>query len=306
MIIRRGTEEDRQKIAPARSEQWGGGLSVSQCTEKHRRLYGHPFGKNRIETYVGVEGNTVLTALDIVRVSMQSFHDGTFNDKPTFLVVSFIVPKEYRGRGYGTQLFEWVVEREPGMGILYSDISPDFYTKYGYELFPMYACELPAGAGPSETWRGLSVGGFVEVLNAQREASIRGHEGGCTLRMDFDWLDWILERYRFAAGVAGTTLDGLALLRQLGHEDHVVGMAPNYQLGRLDVLWYVHGCGPCEAQLRRFATEYGLNRICLWCDTPRGQTPHVERPMIRRERGAVGMVAAQAPSWRGIQFCDWW
>lgn len=50
--------------------------------------------------------------------------------------------EEFRGRGFATQLFHWVENRESRQGarmsLLYSDINPEFYARVGYQRCPSW------------------------------------------------------------------------------------------------------------------------------------------------------------------------
>lgn len=59
---------------------------------------------------------------------------------PGFSIGSVYTVKEFRGQGFAPQLLEWVErqQRDVGaqIGLLYSDINPDYYARLGYVLCP--------------------------------------------------------------------------------------------------------------------------------------------------------------------------
>jgi hypothetical protein len=305
------TPDEREALAPLRASQWRGVLSVSQFEERNRRLYAHPFGRNRIVTWVLRDSSgRIVSSMDELTIRMAvrgaeapaRFADGV-------LIASVITPAEERGRGYCSQLLDaYFSTRQELSGILYSDIGPAFYRRYGFRERPVRAAEIavrppPTEASPARSVaRNLSLEAFCERLGDLRRQQVDRSAGpGAALAPDPDWLDWQLERYRFFSELRKRRFPR-TLFSEAAHPSgpHLFAAVPDFLTSRLEAFWVDPRCALCVGSLHQIAAQNGLQAIRFWTEVDTSWPGKNECPMVRvgGEAGETGFIDPQ--------FCDWW
>ena len=100
----------------------------------------------RAEWFVILKDNQVLAGLGRYPLN---FVDSEKNVFKAMAIGAIYTKKEYRNKGIATQLIEQthsVSKKENiGLSILYSDIDPNYYAKFGYEIIPTKLSEIKVG-----------------------------------------------------------------------------------------------------------------------------------------------------------------
>jgi GNAT superfamily N-acetyltransferase len=111
---------------------WSKGLPL----EEHLRLRLESPKHGLANWYVGTLAGQVVVSLGCYPLVLS--YRGEL--VPGFSIGSVYTVKEFRGHGFAPQLLEWVErqQRDVGaqIGLLYSDINPDYYARLGYVLCP--------------------------------------------------------------------------------------------------------------------------------------------------------------------------
>lgn len=132
--IHPASEEERLQAYRNVFDVWGGGNNL----ETHIQLRLASAQHNRALWFVGCLNGKVATSLGCY--PMQFRING--QTEQGIAIGSVHTLKEYRGMGYAPQLIQWVEEYQQQRGttisLLYSDISPDYYARMGYQLCPAW------------------------------------------------------------------------------------------------------------------------------------------------------------------------
>src|SRR5690606_31769667 len=121
------------------------------------------------------------------------------------LVASVVTEEAERGQGHGGRLLQSLLAGHPDRPmILFSDIAPRYYERFGFELCPVTVVEGPAGGSASCGWP-LTVAEFSAWLGERRSRLVRGAGKAATSLLPAPlFLEWKLLRYRHLADVAGS------------------------------------------------------------------------------------------------------
>ena len=148
----RASLEERESRLRLRAELWRGVLSVEQYCERTRRLYEHPFGQTRIETLVlKNESAQILTSMDVLHVGLLLKRGGgePVEERGT-LIASVLTSVSERNKGHATRLLTEYFQANPhASGVLYSDIGPPFYERFGFAAWPTRCRRGPRGESGS-------------------------------------------------------------------------------------------------------------------------------------------------------------
>ena len=140
-------------------EFWHGGRSLEEHLAWRLQSPQHLWAN----WYVGCLDGRVVTSLGAYPLQMR-----VGDDVCDGIAVGAVhtVP-EYRGRGLAPQLLTWVEDQQWSQGVrfsvLFSDISPDFYARLGYQLCPSWRGnwrESTEVAIPNGTYRGFYLQDF--------------------------------------------------------------------------------------------------------------------------------------------------
>ncbi len=126
---------------------WSKGLSL----EDHLRYRLNSPSHRRAAWIVGCLDGRVVTSLGCypLRFRIQG------HELPGIALGSVYTLGEFRGRGFAPQLIEWVEDdqrgRQAALGVLYSDIDPDYYARLGYLRCPAWEgwCSPPESLAAS-------------------------------------------------------------------------------------------------------------------------------------------------------------
>ncbi|MBI3297360.1 MAG: GNAT family N-acetyltransferase [Elusimicrobia bacterium] len=278
----------RAALGPQRAAEWAGAVGTAAFLERNDRLYRHPFGRARVETWLWRVGGEVVSSMDALQVRLL-VKGGTSVGVPGFLIASVVTPPEHRGRGCASAMLEAYFAARPGAsGVLYSDIAPAFYRRFGFLESPMKA--LSAAVEPSAArLRPVPVAeGLAVIAKARLEALAAAPGPALALAPDPEFVDWQLERYRHFADAAGRSFPKTCFWRD--GADWVFAV-PHWLLGRVDVLWR---SGPRLDVLHAAAGSLGLPKMVYW-----GQGEgKAECPMAR--------LSGSPAAFLDPQLCDWW
>lgn len=304
------TAEEQERLVPLRAAEWRGVLSPSQFAERNRRIFSHPYAQGRVETFVLRDGSgNILSSMDVVPVPlMANYGNSEAVRVEGILIASVVTAAADRGKGYASRLLsEFFESRKSASGVLYSDIGPSFYERYGFHARLAKCAEVPVIKGP---WgprspfplREIGASAFAAWLADRRREALVGLTGsGAAVFPDPRLLDWQIERYRYFAELSGRVFPS-SLFWEGEHQGvtHCLGAVPDYFALRLDIFWVAAECQPCLAAAHFLASAEGLSKLRFWTSRD-GQWPGKDEcPMVR-----LGGVRAPI-DFIDPQFCDWW
>jgi len=146
--IRVASDAERTQALANLHDVWSGGMSP----EEHLR-YRLSYAKHANATwYVGCLGDRVAAGLGCYRFEFRI----RGQVEPGFALGEVHTLAEHRGKGFAPRLIAWVEAHQAAqgrkVGMLYSDIDPNYYARLGYVLCPSHegwaesaAVEEPAG-----------------------------------------------------------------------------------------------------------------------------------------------------------------
>lgn len=183
--------EDRSTVWPDRAEAFGKSLE-GRYLDRNWKLFRHPFAQSSIKTWSWVLPTGESGAsLDLVRIQTC---EGKFVD----LIASFVVPLKFRGCGYARALLRECVRNRDGEMVLFSDIDPKFYERFGFTSMPMTKitetpsprCESPPEFSP------CSFEDFANHFTRQRleQQAAAANDLGF---LDLNYLRWHEARWRW-------------------------------------------------------------------------------------------------------------
>jgi hypothetical protein len=244
--------------------------------------------------------------MDVVSISMLvKRRSGPVRRERGILIASVITPEEKRGRGYCSRMLnEYFEAHSQTSGILYSDIGPPFYARYGFYERPIRCVEIPAESVhlPETPLAALSLEVFASELSQWRARALElaPESDAAVLDPEGAWLDWQVERYRFFAERSKTRLGELFFLLDHSTGKHLLGAVPDFISGRLDAFWTDPDCSSCLTTLHHLASAQGLSLLRFWTRHDAAWRGKTEYPMLRIAGGGT------TPTFIDPQFCDWW
>jgi len=295
--------DSRIALAPVRAAAWAGWMTAEQFAERNVRLYAHELSATRCHAYGWRQDGDIVSSMELYDVRLGiSDGRGGWSEEPAVLIASVVTPSEKRGRGYAGAMLEEYFRRNPSQNsVLYSDIGPPFYERFGFRAFPRYSTERAPGELVDSPARPISPEKFTQRLaERRRQLVLAAGVPGAALLPDAQWLDWYVERFRYFAEIADTPFFD-RLFWKLDHGgEHLLAFVPHYPLRKLEALWVDTGCDECLAFGAGLAAEWGLTAFRYW--SPRRLSPKdkEECPMLRVPR--LGTAAV----YQNVQFVDWW
>lgn len=295
----------RPTLATVRAEAWRGWMTPEEFTERNARLNAHELSGKRCQTYVwrAADGE-IVTSMELYEVTLGLTDGlGSWSEEPAVLIASVITPPAHRGNGYASAMIEEYFRRHPEQNsVLYSDIGPRFYERFGFRAVPRFVTELPPGPLADVPARPITIRAFANELADYREDTLLDLEKpGASLLADPMWLDWHIERYRYFAELAGMPFfDRLFWRVEHEDEDHLLAFVPHFPLRRLEGLWVDNTCGDCLAFGAGLASEWGLSGFRFWSPERRRPEDKEECPMLRAPKLGPDAI------YHDVQFCDWW
>jgi GNAT superfamily N-acetyltransferase len=308
--LEKATSQERELLATPRALAWGKSLDATEFKERNQRLYNHPFGRDHIITYVLKNPeNKIVSSLDSLGVKF--FHKQKLGDSTSiqegFLIASVITPPQHRRKGYATLLMSRFLEAQPwNLGVLYSDIDPKFYERWGFKISkrslyevsgPFSKNQLTINQLQSEVW-------IQKVFDLRKSKFNIDPKAQLALAPDFEFWDWQIERFRF-----------FAEKRNKGSLPHVYfewvsEQGPSYfavvlnaMTGKAEVLWRDSNHPENLGAIGQIVQGWGCERFSYW-DTVGGigQKIQDENPMCWLK----GAAEARAEGFYDPQLCDWW
>ena len=290
---------------------WRGKMNSEQYLERTRRLFRHPFGRQRISTFIlRDERDEVCASLDILNVTFLLNDQGELREQKVPLITSLVTPAAKRGRGYASLiLHEYEIRNPSSIFFLYSDIGAQFYERLGYAPFPM--AELQEQVREAESFlfdaQPIKLDQLIDAAKNACRAWVAETIGAAICLPDAQFLDWHLERYRAFAAFTGQTFPP-ELFWSLRHRDtadnsvlhHVVAGAPDFIAAQFDCLWLTPGCAQCVQFAHSLARASGVQTIRYWAATPDSATVDDECvPMLKMSSSCHGtrLLAPQISTW---------
>jgi hypothetical protein len=300
MKMEKLTAEERDQLAGIRAEAWAGALSRAQFAERNRRVYSHPYAQ-RIQT-LGLKDKfgVVRCSLDLLEIKLALKSHGRVEGVEGVLIASVVTGSADRRRGYATVLLRGVLAQIGKMAsVLYSDVGPRFYERFGFRAYPVHEVKLESAAG-EVAGKAIAPEEFLSGLGTARRYEVEHSPGSAIALMpDLVQWDWQMERYRYFAQAASRPWPS-DLTWSFTHSgaEHLLAVAPDFLASRLDGLWVTARCRDCIATMRALADRWKLRSIRYW--DPSAKTPgDMHYPMCR-------IPDAAGATWVDVQFNDWW
>jgi GNAT superfamily N-acetyltransferase len=300
---------ERELLALIRAKAWAKELSESEFIQRNQILYNHPFGKTRVETYVlRNPENKIVSSMDCLRVKFltKEKKTGKVSTKEGFLIASVITPPQHRRKGYASLLLNLFFEKQTfELGVLYSDIGPKFYEKWGFKKThaAVYEVEtIPTKNQP--TIKEIELKTWVDtVVDLRKLNFIKEERAQWVLAPDPEFWDWQLERFRYFAQLkGGGKLPGCFFEAETNHGKTYFSVVLNALTQKAEVLWRDSNCQDSLAAIGAVVRGLGLSHFSLWSAAPQGKLFHEECPM----GWCKGAEEPQAEGFYDPQLCDWW
>jgi hypothetical protein len=306
---------ERRKLAVLRAEAWAKGLTVVQFCQRNERLYEHSFGKTRIDTW-GLKNSQgeIVSSLDALRVRF-FFKESPINpvvERDGFLIASVITPDKFRNQGYASLLIEKFLSQETlKIGVLYSDIGPKFYEKFGFQktAVQLRAMNCSFLKGSSYQCYPIEFENLVDRAYHWRKKRFELNPNAQLILVpDGEFWDWQWERFRFFAEMKGY---GKMKPTTFAHETQqgleYFWVVPNFLTGVGEVLWAQSQSLDSLAAIGSVVFSWGLGSLNYWGLGNGERVLGEECPMgwIR-----TNPVNPQPQRFFGEfsdpQLCDWW
>ena len=281
-------ERDRlASLDTLRATEWRGPLTAPEFLHRNERLRAHRYG-SRIESWGWMPdgGQAPVASCDLLPISLGASGGGT---ESAWLLASVVTPPNERGKGHASRMLEALLERRGDKPwLLFSDIGPEFYARWGFRALPQVCHTVPAGEGEAD----LAVAGaafIAETIGARRKG---GRQYGA------EEIDWIAERYRAFAEFRD--LIDVPVLLDAGAEEAPVFVAVDAVRDELALLWRDPGDENAVRRAQDAAGALGLSTVSFWTSAEtiaEGAKP--EWPMVRDEKGVLAPIG-------DVQLIDWW
>jgi len=309
LTLDKATLAEREALAPIRADAWAKDLSKQEFCERNRILYAHPFGKNRIETFLLKNPEKkIVSSMDVLKVKLFFREDETCKTKISngFLIASVVTPIQHRRKGYATYLIqEFLKNQKFDIGVLYSDIGPQFYERYDFRKTMVQAREMVEPFGESSIEPAiLSAENWLSRLAEVRKERFETTKGAqVALFPDPEFWDWQLEKYRYFSKLRGDTqLPAPFFEIKTANGPSYFCVVKNCLTQTGDVLWFDYACPESLPAIGKVVRSWGLKKIQFWSPHNQGTVLHEENPMAWF-RGATKLVSE---GFYDPQLCDWW
>ena len=295
---------ERLSLAAVRAEAWRGWMTTEQFTERNARLNAHELAAERCTTFVWrAEGGEILSSMELFDITL-GLTDGrdSWSEDPAVLIASVITSPEHRSKGYAAAMIAAYFDKNPDQNaVLYSDIGPVFYERFGFREAPCFVTEKKTGALSDATARPIGIKTFSRKVGDLRYNTLLDKQkAGATLLPDPSWLDWRIECFRYFAEVANMPFFD-RLYWSLDHgEEHLLAFVPNFPERKLEGLFVETDCQECLDFGAGLAGEWGLTGFRYWSSKQITPEDKAMCPMIR-----VPTLGPDA-MYHDVQFCDWW
>lgn len=280
---------DRDRVGTLdslRASTWRGALTALEYCDRNERLRAHGYG-SRIESWGwSTDGGTTLVAsCDLLPTAFTALGGGT---ESGWLLASVVTPVEQRGNGYASAMLEALLgKRGDKPWILFSDVGPEFYARWGFKAIPRVSHTVPAGDGEVDL-SAASPTFVAETLGTLRKSG---------RQFTPEEIDWIAERYRAFAEFRD--LIDVPVILDVGAEERPVFVAVDAVKDELSLLWRQHGDEAALVHARNAAGALGLSSVTYWEAESQADGTKPEWPMVRD----LEMKLASVEDVQGI---DWW
>ncbi len=309
LTIDQASASEREALALIRAEAWAKELSRVEFCERNKILYSHPFGTKRIQTLLLKNPEKkIVSSMDALQVKF--FFKETETQKIVvregFLIASVLTPIQHRRKGYASHLMKDFLSRQSlGIGVLYSDIGPKFYERYGFQKTKVQSRELvePFVSTSIEPVP-IELNDWIEKVNSVRKIRFETEKAAqLCLVPETEFWDWQIERYRYFSRLKGhPTIPAPFFEINTTSGPSYFCVVKNVLTQTADVLWFDSDCPESLPAIGRIAKDWGLGRIHFWSPKELGRPIHEECPM-------GWFQGASKPSPEGFydpQLCDWW
>jgi GNAT superfamily N-acetyltransferase len=307
--LEKATSQERELLAKTRASAWGQDLIGNEFLERNQRLYNHPYGRDHIVTYVLKNPeNKIVSSLDALQLKF--FHKENPGDSTAiqdgFLIASVITPPQYRGKGYATLLLNRFLETQSwSLGVLYSDIGPKFYEKWGFKVSKRYLYEISVTSSKNQ----LTINSVEPEIWIQKAFDFRklkfNSEPNSHLALvpDFKFWDWQIERFRFFAEKrTQRPLPNVYFEALTAQGPTYFAVVLNAVTGKAEVLWRDGANPEVLAAIEQVVESWGCPSFSYWDKAGTGQKGHEENPMY----WVKGSGKPHEEGFYDPQLCDWW
>lgn len=305
----KATSSEREALAQIRAEAWAKELSKEEFCERNKILYAHSFGKNRIETFLLKNPeHKIVSSMDALRVKF-FFRESNVQRteiKDGFLIASVMTPIQHRRKGYASFLLKSFLEHQKtGLGVLYSDIGPKFYERYGFQKTTIQMREMnePFPSGDAKIV-GLDIQEWVDKVRAYRQQRFEATtQAQMAMVPEVEFWDWQIERFRFFSNLKGKgALPPSFFEVQTPEGATYFCLVPNALTGAGEVLWFDAEAPEILGKIGKIAGQLGLKKVHFWSSKDLGRVMHEECPMGWFQ----GAAKPHPEGFYDPQLCDWW
>ncbi len=300
---------ERDSLALFRAESWAKGLTSQEFCERNRILYEHPFGKNKIETFVLKNPeNKIISSMDALQVKFffRETYSHEIEEREGFLIASVITPVQHRHKGYASFLLKEFLSRQKwNLGILYSDIGPKFYEGLDFQKTGVQVREISEPFPKSKSQiQALEMPRWIEKVRLiRRKGFEQCSHSQMALVPEATFWDWQIERFRYLSKLKGQNLaedSFFEIETQKGSSYFSVVANPLTKIA--EVLWFDPDCPESLPAIGKVVQDWGLKKFIFWGAKSQGKLLYEECPM----GWFLGATKPKPEGFYDPQLCDWW
>ena len=307
--LEKATDQERELLSLIRALSWRGNLSDQEFQDRNRKLYNHPFGRQKITTYVLKNPeNKIVSSLDALQIKLfvKKGGQGSAAIQDGFLIASFMTPPQHRRKGYATLLLNRFFEVQPlSIGVLYSDIGPKFYERWGFKISKRFVFEISGPFTKNQlTINPLEPKRWVEKVFDFRKSKLdQDPKAHIAVVPDIDFYDWQIERFRFFAQLRSQNSLPPVFYEALTPDGpSYFAVILNALTGKAEVLWRDTANKEGLAAIGQVVEGWGCGSFTYWGAEGEGQKVHEENPM----HWTKGAGDPHQDGFYDPQLSDWW
>jgi len=136
LALRPGNDQEVLAVLAGSQSVWGHGIGPEEYVEYHNLIRNHPWSQKNFQHLVLIDEQGEIFS------SCKTYHHQVRIGSEFFRLCGIgavFTPPQYRSLNYASQMLEYLMEeiQEQGfeLALLFTDIGPEFYSRFGFRLF---------------------------------------------------------------------------------------------------------------------------------------------------------------------------
>jgi predicted N-acetyltransferase YhbS len=190
-----------QEILDASHPLWGEGLTRQAYEQYNVAQVKTAWGSRHLDRVALVENGRVLSTAK--RYELEAVLDG--RAVRVLGIGAVFTPTACRGQGHAGRIIEQIVERAAadgfGLALLFSEIGPDYYRRFGFTVVPREVLTIDVRRQPGAPAVPMRAGELRDVSDIAEIEALHGHRYRFALRRDPQWIEYGLTKKRVMSGL---------------------------------------------------------------------------------------------------------